>query len=134
MFILFSAILITGGGGSRLNSAEIYRPSDNTSCTLPELPKGRSDHSQDGPWACGGGDYNSTRRTCDKWSEGNWTRQSFSLMERRFGHVSWATGSGLYLIGGLYGGNTSELVKENSTVEVILTMATPLPFAPFIAV
>ena len=38
-------------------------------------------------------------------------------MERRFGHVSWATGSGLYLIGGYYSGKTSELVKENGTVE-----------------
>ena len=32
-------------------------------------------------------------------------------------HVSWATASGLYLIGGYYRGWTSELVKEDGSVE-----------------
>ena len=54
--------------------------------------------------------------TCDQWSEGSWTR-SASLRERRRSHVSWATASGLYLIGGGYSGNTSELVKEDGSVE-----------------
>ena len=120
---MFSAILITGGQSghsyrveSYLKSAEIYRPSHDTSCTLPELPQGRSGHTQDGPWACGGGRDSSTERTCDKFSEGNWTRQSLNLRKERWGHMSWATASGLYLIGGYYSGNTSELVKENGTV------------------
>ena len=118
---MFLAILITGGAarGGYLKSAEIYRPSDNTSCSLPELPEGRAHHTQDGPWACGGGRYSSsTQMTCDKWSEGNWKCQSLSLTERRVDHVSWATESGLYLIGGLWSGkNTSELVMKNGTVK-----------------
>ena len=115
---MFLAILITGGyrGGRYLKSAEIYFPSNNTSCSLPELPKKRGYHTQDGPWACGG--YSSsTRRTCDKWSQGNWTRQSLSLKEERQDHLSWATASGVYLMGGTYSQWTSELVKEDGSVE-----------------
>ena len=119
MIIIFLAILITGGykwGSSYMNTAEIYLPSNNTSCKLPELPKGRSWHTQDGPWACGGGEYNSTQRTCDKWGQGSWTR-SHSLSVERYGHVSWATSSGVYLMGGENSGTTSELVKEDGTVD-----------------
>ena len=128
---MFSAILITGGlRGGDLKSAEIYHPSDKTSCSLDdELPEGRFWHTQDGPWACGGGVYrSSTETSCDKWSQGSWNRQSLvndnrqslRLTEERHAHVSWATASGLYLIGGAYSdysGNTSELVKEDGTVE-----------------
>ena len=114
------AILITGGWGvdvDSLKSAEIYRPSHNTSCSLPELPEMRQRHTQDGPWACGAYTYNGTESTCDKWSQGSWTRQSLSLREVRVDHVSWATESGLYLMGGIYSRNTSELVKEDGSVE-----------------
>ena len=96
-------------------SAEIYLPSDNSSCKLPELPEGRFDHTQDEHWACGG-HTNSTEITCDLWREGSWTRQSLRLREKRVDHVSWATESGVYLIGGKYSGKTSELVKEGGSV------------------
>ena len=124
MTILFSAILITGGGGymgAYKKSAEIYVPSNNTHCSLPELPElpeGRGWHTQDGPWACGGGDYrDSTHKTCDLWSQGSWTRQVLSLRNVRWGHVSWATASGLYLMGGDNSGWDSELVKEDGSVK-----------------
>ena len=110
-----SAILITGGfRGGRLRSAEIYLPSANTSCSLPKLPEERGQHTQDGPWACGGGLDDSTEETCDKWSEGSWTR-SHSLDVGSYGHVSWATESGVYLMGGIYS-ETSDLVKEDGSV------------------
>ena len=100
-----------------MKSVEIYLPSCNTSCSLPDLPEGRHYHTQDGPWACGGGGrYSSSSTTCDQWSEGSWTR-SHSLREGREDHVSWATASGLYLIGGYYRKVTSELVKEDGSVE-----------------
>ena len=67
--------------------------------------------------ACGGGQDSKTEKTCDEWSEGNWTRQSLSLIEKREDHVSWATASGVYLMGGYYSGYTSELVKEDGSVE-----------------
>ena len=74
-------------------------------------------HTQDGPLACGGGFASDTMRTsCVKWSQGDWT-ESHSLREERYGHVSWATASGVYLIGGHYSGNTSELAKEDGSVE-----------------
>ena len=112
----FSAILITGGWeADRLKSAEIYLPSGNTSCSLPELPEWRRGHTQDGPWACGGGKYISTDTSCDHWSEGSWTH--ISLRELRWGHVSLATASGLYLMGGEWSLQTSELVKEDGSVE-----------------
>ena len=94
---------------------EIYLPSDNTSCSLPELPEVRYWHTQDGPWTCGGGG-SSTWTTCDQWSEGSWTR-SVSLSVERINHVSWATASGVYLIGGSVSKKTSELVKEDGSVE-----------------
>ncbi len=113
---MFAAILITGGvKEGHLKSTEIYLPSGNTSCSLPDLPKGRALHTQDGPWACGG-DSSISMATCDRWSEGSWTRLA-SLSVTRSGHVSWATASGLYLIGGGYSEKTSELVKEDGSVE-----------------
>ena len=36
---------------------------------------------------------------------------------KRFGHVSWLTKSGIYLIGGGYFKKTSELIKQDGTVE-----------------
>ena len=35
----------------------------------------------------------------------------------RYDHVSWATGSGVYLMGGYSGPRTSEKVKEDGSVE-----------------
>ena len=125
---LFWAILITGGYGSgslyatngvaeesELKSVEIYLPSSNTSCSLPELPEVRGSHTQNGGLACGGG-YNSTWSNCVKWGDGSWTRTHI-LREKRTQHVSWTTASGVYLIGGQKNGNTSDLVKEDGSVE-----------------
>ena len=67
--------------------------------------------------ACGGPDAD-TDNTCVKWSSdsGSWT-QSHTLRKRRQGHVSWATEDGVYLMGGSYSRKTTELVKEDGTVE-----------------
>ena len=62
-----------------------------------------------------------TATTCSQWSNGSWTRSYNLGQERRdlgrAGHVSWATASGVYLMGGQYSKETSELVKENGSVE-----------------
>ena len=115
--ILLKDILITGGYSRRgvQKFADIYIPSSNTSCSLPELPGARARHTQDGPWACGGHGSGSSM-TCDQWSEGSWTR-SHNLGLLRQGHVSWASASGVYFIGGEYSRKTSELVKEDGSVE-----------------
>ena len=107
--------MITGGRrGDYLRSAELYLPSDGSTCSLPELPEGRSYHSQDAKFSCGGW---SISTTCDKWSHGNWTRSDLTLRQKRGGHVSWATAAGVYLMGGHYSKMTSELVKEDGSVE-----------------
>ena len=55
--------------------------------------------------------------TCVKWSpaSGTWV-QSHTLRQRRWGHVSWATDSGVYLIGGQISSKTSEKVMLNGSV------------------
>ena len=113
-----SVVLITGAT-ELLNSksAEIYNPVTNTSCSLPQLPENRYYHSQDGGLTCGG-HINATETTCVKWNpdSGTWT-QSHTLRQRRYEHVSWATASGVYLIGGRYSKRTSEKVKLDGSVE-----------------
>ena len=59
-----------------------------------------------------------TMTSCVKWSpaSGTWN-QSHTLREKRHAHVSWATDSGVYLIGGWYSRNTTEKVKLDGSVE-----------------
>ena len=120
ILITYSAFLITGGwaGLRKLWSVEMFLPSANKSCTLPGLPEERFSHTQDGTWACGGDGYGDS---CSQWSNGSWTRSYNLGRERRdlgrAGHVSWATASGVYLMGGQYSKETSELVKEDGSVE-----------------
>ena len=117
IFLVVSVVLITGGynDGVFFKSAEIFNPVTNTSCSLPQLPEGRSCHSEDGGLACGG--Y-PTLTSCVKWSPatGTWTK-SHTLRQKRRYHLSWATASGVYLIGGQYSGKTSEKVKLDGSVE-----------------
>ena len=131
--MLLSAALITSGlWGER--SAEIFNPHLKTSCSLPQLPKSRDHHSQDGGLACGGGSGQSgTQTTCVKWStaSGTWT-QSHTLRQKRYGHVSWATASGVYLIGGFdrLSVRTSEKVKLDGSVEVGFSLKHDTRFHP----
>ena len=121
-FYVVSVVLITGGyNGASLKSAEIFNPVTNTSCSLPLLPEGRRYHSQDGGLACGGNRKQEDEEpltTCVQWSpvSGSWTK-SHTLREKRHAHVSWATASGVYLIGSHDSLRTSELVKSDGSVE-----------------
>ena len=111
--------MITGGyNGDVLRSAEIFNPVTKTSCSLPQLPEARRSHSEDGGLVCGGGYNAATQTSCVKWSpaSGTWTK-SHTLRQERYGHVSWATASGVYLIGGWYSKRTSEKVKLDGSVE-----------------
>ena len=117
-FFGLSVVLITGGyNGGFLRSAEIFNPVTKTRCSLPQLPEGRNHHSEDGGLACGGGSA-ATQTTCVKWSpaSGTWTK-SHTLRQNRSAHVSWATASGVYLIGGSFSKRTSEKVKLDGSVE-----------------
>lgn len=131
--------MITGGlGGRGVNvskKAEIYVPSTNSSCILPDLPNSRYYHSQVGLRACGGltgravawGDTCDT--TCDTWNPetGSWDSKDVRLNACR-ARNSWTTsdGEGTYLIGGFsyYSGNgntwdntkSSELLRPDGKV------------------
>ena len=117
LLFVVTVILITGGwnketGGSPLTSAEIYNPATGEGCSLPQLPEERHYHSQDGGLGCGGKSRFTTGwyEDCIEWTpaSGTWTKHNIS--EKRLGHVSWATPSGVWLIGGTYSTRSTEKV------------------------
>ena len=114
--MLFSyVVLITGG--YEVRSAEIFNPVTKTSCSLPRLPEYRYHHSQNGGLVCGGS-HPDAKTNCVIWIpvSVNWT-QSDTLMSSRWDHVSWATASGVYILGGLSRPHSSEKVKFDGSVE-----------------
>ena len=108
-------VLITGGDD--ILTAEIFNPVTKTSCSLPQLPEQRSSHSMDKGLVCGGS-LTANRKTCVTWTptSGTWN-QSHTLRHPRSDHVSWATASGVYLMGGQYSSMTSEKVNLDGSVE-----------------
>ena len=112
-------VLITGGWNDAddLRSTEIFSPVAKERCSLPQLPQNRYYHSQNGGLVCGGS-HPDAKSNCVKWSPafGNWTT-SHTLRQERYHHVSWATASGVYLIGGFKSPRTSERVKLDGSVE-----------------
>ena len=108
--------LITGGyNGASMKSAEIFNPVTKTSCSLPQLPEARNHHTQNGDLACGG---QLSQTTCVTWSpaSGTWTH-SHTLRKGEYGRVSWATDSGVYLIGGSAGAKTQKVKLDGSVEE-----------------
>ena len=117
--LLDPSVLITVGYNVKnLQSVEIYNPVTSSICSLPQLPEDRGAHTQDGNLACGGWGPADRLNNCVKWSSesGTWT-QSHTLLQSRTGHVSWATEDGVYLMGGEIGKKTTELLKEDGSVE-----------------
>ena len=111
-----SVVLITGGAdGDDMLSSEIYNPFTKTSCSLPQFNDARRGHSQNAGLTCG-----SATNTCVKWNpaSGTW-KKSHTLKNVRAGHVSWATESGVYLLGGNSANTrrTSEKVNNDGSVE-----------------
>ena len=117
--LFVSVVLITGGSDSPIigKSGEIYNSRTNKVCSLPQLPEARDYHTQDGDLACGGFIYEAYT-TCVKWSpvSGTWNK-SHTLEDKRLGHVSWATASGVYLIGGTINPTTTQKMKKDGSVE-----------------
>ena len=108
------AVLITGGQG--LDTAELFLPSNGTSCTLPSLPQWREAHTVDNHILCGGA--GSTSDSCLQWSPdtGTW-KELLTLDVGRVRHVSWtpASGTGTYLIGN--GASASGMTTTRITSE-----------------
>ena len=118
------AFLITGGEPSFNESfesyeTEIYNPSTNAGCRLPQLPETRSTHTQNYNLICGGFGGTDFRQNCLKWDSkfGIWTQSHTLKITRRF-HFSWVTSSGVYLLGGEQSSTTNltdavEVLTEN---------------------
>ena len=113
-----AGVLITGGDPAG-NTAELYLPFSNVSCTLPSLPDSRVAHTvTEGGLLCGGAD---TGDSCIMWSpdSGTW-EEALTLDVKRYGHVSWTPSSGntgTYLMGGYYSKRTTTLVNNDGSQE-----------------
>ena len=102
--------------GKKLNDTELFNPSTSTHCRLPSLPYNIEEHTQDGLLQCGGRG-SPLSKSCHKLVDGTWTL-SHNLSEWRVDHSSWQRDGGkeIYLMGGYYGANTSEVVSNSSAV------------------
>ena len=88
-----------GSTGSILDTLEMINLETRSSCIVDiNLDKPRMWHTGDGNLVCGG------RGTSNDDSGSNCfniaTRNSINLIDARWGHTSWSTNNGLYLIGG----------------------------------
>ena len=118
--MFLDAVLITGSLYSPRDTAELYLPSSGVSCSLPQLPDERWDHTMESSGLlCGGG---GTRDTCLQWSPdtGSWEKL-ITLDNGRYWHVTWTPGTdtGTYLMGGGNGnGRTITLIRPDGTQEL----------------
>ena len=129
--IYILVVLITGGIIGE-DTAELFLPSDGTSCTLPLLPQVRRDHTVDNHIVCGG-IIQGTDDSCIQWSTdtGTW-EELLTLDVGRYAHVSWtpASGTGTYLIGGGKGlGIDTEMTTTLITHEGGQETGFPLKYA-----
>jgi len=87
-------ILISGSVYHRAEatSVEVFSPTTGHHCVLPSLPKKVNEHTSNGLELCSG-------FTCITFSSGQWVT-SHALVERRGGHISWSTDTGVMLMGG----------------------------------
>ena len=98
------AILITGGQGDAKSSAELYLPSSDVSCSLPQLPDARRAHTVE-PSGTICGDL-LVSNTCLQWRSdtGAWERTP-------------SPDIGTYLMGGIESTMTTTLIKPDWTQE-----------------
>ena len=104
--IFTAAILVTGGNGAPPGNslisewhswtAELLHEDGSPWCSLPKLPDTRFYHTQSGLELCGGLNGPST---CLKFSQGSWIT-SHNLQHPRYWQSSWASPSGVVLMGG----------------------------------
>ena len=107
---------MTGGRKpSYSDLVELFNPNTGTSCVITgKLDQPRFDHTGDGNLVCGGygnGDYSSS---CYNVATG----ATINLLNKRYGHTSWSTDAGIYLLGGSDDSSyyrTTELVTGDTT-------------------
>ena len=104
---------MVGGYSSAGISAELLYTNGTSLCNLPNLPVKRDYPSQSGLVTCGG-KSTETMSNCLTFKDGTW-QQTHTLGTRRQHHLSWASPQGVLLIGGDYGGTTTELLNDNGS-------------------
>merc|ERR1712183_86395 len=120
-------LILSGGAPIDIagTAVEVFVPSSGQHCRLPSLPGGRrQDHSINENIVCGGSPYNSdpnytghdeTRSSCVTLARsGTWV-ETTRLLEQRYRHSSWASPSGLILLGGRGSKRTTEKIEEDGT-------------------
>merc|ERR1712232_453015 len=84
-------------------------------CRLPDLPgEGKHVHTVDGLTACGGDSTSTSMRSCLTLTDGTW-ETSTTLRRERHWHSSWASPSGVILLGGDGSLRTSERIQDDGT-------------------
>jgi len=107
------AILISGGYPN-FKSVEALRSDGTPLCEMKNIPDLRSFVTMDGDMICGGGDVADTKTSCLHYGVEGWSKYNWNLKEKRQYHLSWIlpNGGGVQLLGGYYGGKTSEIVSS----------------------
>ena len=102
-----------GYSGGYLDLVELFNPINQTSCVITrKLDQPRYDHTGDGNLVCGGAG-NGVKSSCYNVATG----ATINLLNKRYGHTSWSTDAGIYLLGGYDGSGyrTTELVTGDTT-------------------
>ena len=103
-----------GYSGGYLDLVELFNPINQTSCMITgKLDQPRYAHTGDGNLVCGGYNSNGSLSSCYNVATGD----TINLLNGRYGHTSWSTDAGIYLLGGWDGSgyNTTELVTGDTT-------------------
>ena len=103
-----------GYSSSTLDVMEIINMETMSSCLVDTtLDQPRYCHTGDGNLVCGGA-YNDFISSCYNVATG----ATINLLNKRYGHTSWSTDAGIYLLGGYDGSgylSTTELVTGDTT-------------------
>ena len=115
-------ILVGGNGNSAMQTTELWYHDDTTytSCNLPPLLERRYHGTLNGFKYCCGGANSASWTSCIELDQGSWKTSNTNLPPRWY-DASWATASGIYLMGGesnngqwtLDQSQTTTLVKED---------------------
>ena len=105
----------SSGRTSTMDVMELFNPINKTSCVVTaKLDHTRDRHTGDGNLVCGGWTESYSNSSCYNVVTGD----TINLLDRRWGHTSWSTDAGIYLLGGSGDSSnyrTTELVTGDTT-------------------
>jgi len=114
------AIIVTGQGEN-----ELLYSNGTKFCKLPDFPENRAGHSQHGLTTCAGSNgYNDAHTSCITLTDGGWTDNEVSLLDKRKYHVSFVRPDGKIQ---LMSGQSPTIQNAKSTEIVDLKAKTSVP-------